>query len=159
MKKILLLIITPLVLMSSCGEKELSMTATDIADIIEKSVPLEEGYYNPSEQYFAYYFKDMSGNALNVSDFIICRSKSQSSENEFGIIVAESGNVNEVKKACERYIEIKREAYLEAKASYSPDEYDKYEDASVYVYGNTVIYLILTPNDAKSVLNAINDVS
>lgn len=159
MKKILLLIIASLMLFSSCGEKELSMTANEMAEIIEKSVPIKEGYYNPSEQYFSYYFKDTSGNALNVSDFIICRSKSQSSENEFGIIVAKSGNVNEIKKSCERYLEIKREAYLEAKASYSPDEYEKYRDAGVYVYGNTVIYLILTKNDAELVLNLLNDVN
>ena len=133
----------------SCTHQSLEISKEEIAEAVKSSVPLDDGYYQASEQYFKYYFKDDSGNALVVSDWDIYRSNSQSSENEFGIIIAADGDVNKVKSACENYIKTQRESYLEAKAAYSPEEYEKYRDAKIEVYGNTVVYFIMTKEDSE----------
>ena len=133
----------------SCAGKSLELSNEEIANEIKSAVPLDEGYYQASEKYFAYYFKDDKGNSLKVSDWAIYRSNSQSSENEFGIITTRVNNVDSIKSACQNYIETRRKAYLEAKAAYSPEEYEKYRDAKVEVYGNTVVYFIMTKEDSE----------
>ena len=49
-----------------------------------------------------------------------------------------------------------RETYLEAKAAYTPEEYEKYENAKIKVYGNTVIYFIMTKEDSSSAIEKID---
>ena len=140
----------------ACTQESIDLSIDEIASEIESAVPLEDGYHKVSEQYFSYYFKDDNGNTLNVSDWVIYKSSSQSSENEFGILSASSNNVSTVKSACENYIEKQRETYLEAKAAYTPEEYEKYANAKIKVYGNTVIYFIMTKEDSSSAIEKID---
>lgn len=153
----ILTVLSILLIFPSCSEKSLELSIDEIAKEIEAVIPLESGYYGASEQYFTYYFKDNDGNSLKVHDWAVYRSSSQSSENEFGIITAENGEVSAVKSACEKYIETQRESYLESKAAYSPQEYEKYRDAKIQVYGNTVIYFIMTKEDSELAINKIEN--
>ena len=103
-----------------------------------------------SEAYFNYYF-----DAEGVIDWSVVRSKSQSSENEIGILVSEPDKVGTVQKCCMEYIDEQRSSYLEAKAAYTPEEYEKYRDAEVLVYGNCVVYFILGSEDRAAAISAV----
>lgn len=133
---------------STTAPASASVSIQDLATEIESAVPLPDGYYRVSNAYFNYYFPDVT-----ADEWVICRSSSQSSENEFGIISA-SGNAAQVKSACENYLKAQLDSYMASKASYSPSEYEKYRDASVKVFGNYVIYAIMTMSDQKSAFSS-----
>jgi hypothetical protein len=151
----------------SCSSEASGTKATvdELATLISSSVSLDEGYYSASESYCKYYFKDKDGRSLlgeiiGEENWTVQKSKSQSSENEFGIFIANDKNISDVKNACENYIETRKKSYLESKASYSPDEYEKFRDAEVFVSENYVIYLIMKKSDiniAKDSLSKLLD--
>ena len=161
MKRLIFLVLFPTLLsimLFSCSEKEPSLSADDISKKIESAVELDEGYHSVNEKYFDYYFK-YNGDSIrsDTNEFVIRVSNSQSSENEFGVIKATSGKAQSVENACREYLDERKNAYLDAKASYSPDEYEKYANAKVIRVGNTVIYFILSESDAKKAESAISD--
>ncbi len=147
--------------LSSCSESvAIDMTASELTDAATTAVPLSSGYYQPSDAYFNYYFSEDGHNITAdslVLDWSIMKSSSQASENEIGVLVAKDGCIEQVKEVCREYLEERREAYLEAKASYSPGEYEKYRDAEYFTQGNYVIYMILDSPDRLAVRSAIED--
>ena len=140
----------------SCTNKNgnIAVSVSELSTAIASAVPLDEGYYSASDSYCKYYFKDENGNALlgdlvSLKNWTVQKSKSQSSENEFGVFITEQKNVETVKSACEKYIETRKNAYMESKAAYSPEEYEKFRDAEVFVYENCVIYFIMKNSDVN----------
>lgn len=145
-----ILILIWLSAVSCSNTQKTDKSADELMSAVLAAVPLEAGYYTVSEAYFDYYF-----DAEGVLDWSVVRSKSQSSENEIGVLVAESGRLEEVRSRCSQYLEEQRIAYLEAKAAYTPEEYEKYRDAEVLVYGNCVVYFILGNKDRASAISAV----
>ena len=147
----------------SNGNNVISVSVTEISMAISAAVPLDEGYYSASDSYCKYYFKDENGGALlgnivGAENWTVQKSKSQSSENEFGIFITDKKSVSTVKSVCEKYIETRKNAYMDAKAAYSPDEYEKFRDAEVFVSENYVMYFIMTKSDvtiAKKSVSAL----
>ncbi len=139
------------------------ISVSSVSTAISSAVPLEGGYYSASDSYCKYYFKDddgsaIVGNTVNTENWTVQKSKSQSSENEFGIFITDKKSVGEVKSVCEKYIEIRKNAYMDAKAAYSPEEYEKFRDAEVFVSGSCVIYFIMKKSDiniAKKSVSAL----
>ena len=161
MKKLKISLIIPICIaltFCSCSDTDISFSASEITDAFENAVKLDEGYHSASDKYFDYYFKlDGSSIRNDVSEFAIRCSNSQSSENEFGVIKALRGKVQNVESACKRYLEARKNAYLDAKAAYSPDEYEKYSNAKIIRNGDTVIYFILSLQDAEKAEKALNE--
>ena len=161
MKRLIFLALFPaffLLTLYSCSSQSQYSSADDISSTIESVVALEEGYHSVSEKYFNYYFKDNGNSILNVTnEFVIRVSNSQSSENEFGVIVASKGKVKSIENACREYLELRKNAYLDAKASYSPDEYEKYAEAKIIRRGDTIIYFILSASDVKKAESALSE--
>lgn len=161
MKKLKFLVLFPVcfaITFFSCKDQNVTASATDIADTVESVIFLEEGYHSVTDKYFDYYFKD-NGNSVrgDVVEFIIRASNSQSSENEFGVIKAANGKAQNVENACRNYLESRKAAYLDAKAAYSPDEYEKYKDARIIRFGDTIVYFILSAKDAKKAESSLNE--
>ncbi len=146
----------------ACSEPyKIDKTAAELSESVISAVPLPSGYYKPSDAYFEYYFSEQDENVdINslVSDWCIMKSSSQSSENEIGVLIAKDGCLEQVKEACLEYLDERREAYLESKAAYSPEEYEKYRDAEQLVRGNCVFYLILDSDDCTIAKKAIDTV-
>ena len=135
----------------SCSTpKATDKSAAALMEATVGAVPLDAGYYAVSDAYFNYYFE-----SDGVLEWSVVRSKSQSSENEIGIVIAEPGRVGEVERSCREYLEEQRRAYLEAKAAYTPEEYEKYRDAEVLVYGNCVVYFILGTEERAAAISAV----
>ena len=140
----------------SCANNSepVSVSISELSSAISSAVPLDEGYYSASDSYFKYYFKDDNGNTLlnsvvDTEKWVVRKSKSQASENEFGIFITEKKNIGTVKSVCEKYIETRKNAYMEAKSAYSPEEYEKFRDAEVFVSKNCVIYFIMKKSDVN----------
>ena len=135
----------------SCSRMQVTeKSSAELMNAALEAVRLDGGYYTVSEAYFNYYF-----DAEGVIDWNVVRSKSQSSENEIGILVSEPDKVGTVQKCCMEYIDEQRSSYLEAKAAYTPEEYEKYRDAEVLVYGNCVVYFILGSEDRAAAISAV----
>ena len=139
----------------SNGNEGISVSVTELSEAISSAAPLDEGYYSASDSYCKYYFKDenggtLLGNIVGTENWTVQKSKSQSSENEFGIFITDKKSVSTVKLVCEKYIETRRKAYMDAKAAYSPEEYEKFRDAEVFVTENYVIYLIMKKSDVNA---------
>ena len=108
-----------LVLSVSCTNEKsnASVSVSGLSASISSAVPLNEGYYSASDSYCKYYFRDENGtalldNAVTSENWSIQKSKSQSSENEFGIFITDQKNVGAVKVACKKYIETRKNAYM-----------------------------------------------
>ncbi len=160
MKILELLLIAVLLLgLVSCSDTvNVSKSADELTESVILSVPLPSGYYKPSDSYFEYCFSEADESidiTALVSDWSIMKSSSQSSENEVGVLIARDGCLQRVKEACLEYLEDRQAAYLEAKASYSPGEYEKYRDAECFVYGSCVFYLILGADDRAAAKRSI----
>ena len=135
------------------------INVAEVADVIESRVPLESGYYSASDDYFDYYFKQNGESIKSIcANWTVRCSNSQSSENEFGIIKAQAGKEKDVEAACKQYIESRRNAYLDAKAAYSPSEYEKYANAKVLLYEDIIVYFILSSADVKIAESAFKEI-
>ena len=113
---------------NSCAKtKSINLNADELSSKIEECIKLDSGYYSVSEKYFDYYFK-VGGQSIrdSVLEWTVRCANTQSSENEFGIIKATAKSVKEAELACQSYIEKRKAAYLDAKAAYSPEDYEKY---------------------------------
>lgn len=133
----------------SCSNAVQTVSVHDVSEKIKETVPLENGYYEASTAYFDYFFPD-----VNVEEWIICRSSSQDSENEFGILKVKK-DVSQALSACENYLDEQLKSYIDSKASYSPKEYEKFRDATVRQFGNYIVYTIMTKNDSGKVFDAV----
>ena len=153
------------VFFASCADQSVKspVSVTELSLAISSAVPLDDGYYTASESYCKYYFRDESGTSLlggivGPENFTVQKSKSQSSENEFGIFITDFQKTKALKSICEKYIETRKKAYMEAKAAYSPEEFEKFRDAEVFVYDVYVIYFIMNRSDiniAKKSVSAL----
>ena len=151
------------VLFASCANEKAnaSVSVSELSVAISSAVPLDEGYYSASDSYCKYYFKDengttLFGNSFAADTWTVQKSKSQSSENEFGIFITDQKNIYTVKSACEKYIETRKNAYMESKAAYSPEEYEKFRDAEVLASKNCVIYFIMNKADVNIAKEAVS---
>lgn len=154
---IILSVCVAALLFCSCDtQKSPEKSILELADVIESHAPLDAGYYSASERYFDYYFK-VDGESIknDVTEWTVRCSNSPSSENEFGILKAAKGKAHTVERACNEYIESRKSAYLDAKAAYSSEEYEKYDSARVLVVGDTVIYIILSAKEGDAVAKAL----
>lgn len=77
---------------------------------------------------------------------------------EFGIFHVRDGNASAMETLLrERYLAPCYEKNRDFYNSYIPNETAKLRDAEVKVYGNYVVYAIMSPSDRHTVFNAVRD--
>lgn len=139
--------------LSSCGKTKYrdDVEISKIADTITSKVPLEDGYYAVDSDYITFYFE---GAESLISDHRIMMSTETSNINQFGVFHVKPGNAEAMKKLCESYIATMRDRWGTS-AMYIPAELTKLDNAEVRIYGNYVIYLMMTPSDKTTVFAAV----
>lgn len=151
----LLLSLALLTALASCGggaEYRDDISVTAVGDAVKAAVPISDGYYAADSDYLGFYFK---GAEEIIDSHTVEFSAASTNINQFGIFHVKDGKVADMKALCESYIATMKERWV-AQANYIASEHPKMENAEVRVFGNYVVYVMLTPSDKATVFNAID---
>ena len=144
--------------MSACSTYRDDVAVNDLTNAVLTSVSTLDGYVAADTDYIALEFANPDAISANVSEWMICASKSSQTVDEFGIFhVKEGGDVAAVRSEIQDYLnamQVKLAVYLE---TYDPAEKDKLYNTQVYSVGNYVIYTMLSEQDTTAAQNAFKD--
>ena len=142
--------------LTACTSYRNDVAVTDLTSSVLEVVSTYDGFVAADADYISLEFANPSVIESNVSEWTICASKSQITVDEFGIfLVKNGGDVNAVKAEVETYVQmlqVKMEAFLEM---YDPAEKTKLENAQVFVFGDYVVFTMLTDADTTAATGAI----
>jgi hypothetical protein len=142
--------------LTSCGGDKTAykndVTVGTVCDTIEATVPAADGYYSSDSDYLGFYFE---GADLLIDGYDIRFARASTNINEFGVFKANDGQAAALKTLCESYLSLKMDRWV-AQADYIESEHPKMENAEVRVYGNYVVYTILTKSDKTAAFTAID---
>ena len=142
---------------TACGNSYRNdVPVVDVTSAVLNAVSTEGGFTAADADYVSLEFAKPDTISANVQEWMICASTSSQTVDEFGIFrVKDGGDVNAVKAEVETYVQalqVKLEVFLEM---YDPAEKAKLENAQVFVYGNYVVFTMLTDADTTAATNAI----
>lgn len=142
--------------LTACSSYRNDVPVNDLTNAVLNAVSTQGGFTAADADYVSLEFAAPDTITANVSEWIICASTSQSTVDEFGIFrVGDGGDANAVKAEVQAYVDalqVKLEVFLEA---YDPAEKPKLENAQVFVFGDYVVFTMLTEADTTAATNAI----
>ena len=125
------------------------LPAEEVTKAITKEIPAESGYRPQGSDFMQLYLKDA---VPAVFDYSIVSAIAADDYAEIGVLfVKKHEDVATVEAAVTSYLDYFRETYTPQAQQYDPTELQKIEDATCRVYGNYVVYTILTEEDLKTV--------
>ena len=132
------------------------VAVNDLTSAVLNAVSTPGGFTAADSDYVDLEFTKPDVISANVVQWSICASTSSSTVDEFGIFrVKEGGDVGAVKAEVSDYVQsmqVKLEVYLDM---YDPAEKTKLENAQVFVYGNYVVFTMLSEGDTTALTSAI----
>ena len=151
-----LILLSSLVLSSCSGSKsyKTDVAVSTLSDAAKKQIEISGGYMTTDPDYIEF---NLEGLPTPKEFEIFMASNSSANKNEVGIFPYENTTDAENAKAVvKKYLVAKDESY-KAAIDYTPNEYPKIENAKVVVFGNYVVYTILTVDDSEKVTSAIEN--
>ncbi len=150
------LAVTMVLAFASCSKKieyKNDVAVTTLADSVKKTIPLNDGYITADTDYIEFNFKDMPSPDESV---ILMAANSSSNINEIGIFKANGYGAKgeNILKSAEQYIKTKAENSRAFVESYAPAECKKLDEAQCKVFGDYIVYTVLTKEDASKVFDA-----
>ena len=144
--------------LAACGAKgdtyRDDVSVGTLSDAIEAKIPVTGGYIFSEADFLTYYF---NGNTA-IDAFAIASSAESSDVNEYGILhVNDPAQVQEVAEMAEVYLSNQRDFLSTFVNTYNAAEMAKLEAMRVEVYGNYVIFTILSEADTATVFAAAED--
>ena len=131
------------VLDADTGDKDTSVTASDIAGKILEEIPIASAFEKKKET-LADYFDDLDVDDIEDFNFTICASGAY--PDEIGIFRFESAeDAEEAVPVMKARLQYQKDMYKD----YTPDEYYKLEDAVISQNGKWVWYLV-TANNSRA---------
>lgn len=150
-----LLLILPLAF-TACSSYRSDVAVNDLVTPVLETVSTQGGFVAADADHVSLEFETPATIDSNVSEWMICASTSPNTVDEFGIFrVKDGGDVGAVKSEVEKYLQslqVELEVYLD---SYDPAEKPKLENAQVFVFGNYVVYTMLTEADTTAATDAV----
>ena len=153
MKKTVLFSITLLLCLSlsACGKKPKyrdTVPCETLTGICEEIAVADGGYARYENSYLDYFFE-----STTLPDhYSLIYSVASADINEIGIFhVPDTESIDKMRSLCEAYLTDMRETQSAFIESYAPRELIKLTNASVHIYGNYVVYLILDEADTKAI--------
>lgn len=142
-------------LLSSCQKNakenyQTNLSADELANTAEESLP-DIFYLEADEDYLEEYLTIPP----SVKDFTVRFAGDGNHLDEFGIWIVEDGTQKENADLIRHYFSDSLTRNRTFYDSYIPEETPKLRDAEVKIYGNTVVYAILSPADRKTFFSAI----
>ena len=142
---------------TACGNTYRNdVPVNDLTSAVLNAVSTEGGFTAADADYVSLEFTTPATISANVQEWTICASTSSQTVDEFGIFrVKDGGDVNAVKAEVQTYVQalqVKLEVFLEM---YDPAEKSKLENAQVFVFGDYVVFTMLTDADTTAATNAV----
>ena len=156
MKRYFLILLLIVMLLSSCSQKEKNyaddVPCSELADSVEEQIPVDFGYETFGREHLRYYFEDTKRH-----DDVCLRYTVRSEDiGEFGIFHAPDAEAREeLQDLCEDYLEELREEKSAFIESYAPEEVPKLTDAEVRVFGNYVVFAILSESERTLLFDTV----
>ena len=142
--------------LSACSSYRSDVAVSDLSSAVLGAVSTQGGFTATDADYVSLEFTAPDVITANVQEWMICATTSSQTVDEFGIFrVKDGGDVNAVKAEVENYVQalqVKLEVFLEM---YDPAEKTKLENAQVFVYGNYVVFTMLTDADTTAATGAV----
>ena len=151
----ILVVIFSAMALTACGGADYrdDVSVNTIAATIQEKIPVPDGYYGPDSDYLSFYFEGTEG---IVTEYVIQFSATSTNINQFGIFHVKDGEAESMKAICESYIETMNKRWI-AQANYIASEHPKMEGAEVRIFGNYVVYTMLTEADKAVAFSAVED--
>ena len=126
-------------------------TSKEVAEIIKGAITSDTGYREADSDYLDF---NISGASELCTDHVIIFSEKDTNIDEFAVLHAkDDASAKTLKEMCESYLEKKNSAW---NSDYLPEEAPKLRNAQVYVFGNYVVYLILSSSNCEHAKTAID---
>jgi hypothetical protein len=146
----LLVLLCAVFLLTACGEEEKykkEINAKEIAETLSEKTPTESVWIDEDQKFIEEYVTFPE----NVKESHVYYAQNTNDLDEFGIFEVEEGKAQEVRKQLlSGYLKKRYNENLEWYNSYMPTETPKLRDAEVRVYGDCVVYAILSPENRKA---------
>ncbi len=157
MKKLIctLLALTLLLSLAACNQKRYSENTSleTLGNTAIEALALEQDYTVGESGYLDDFFLVPS----YVTESRILMSSNGNDINEIGIYHVSEGNAEAMKNILNKYLVDSLQAYEDWYNSYIPQELPKLVDAEVKVFGNYVVYAILSETDRTAAFDAIEN--
>ena len=135
------------------GDWRNDVAVSSISAAIGAKIPVPDGYYSPDSDYLEFYFE---GADAIVDEYTIQMSATSTNINQFGIFRVKDGEAENMKAICESYIETSKARWV-AQANYIASEHPKMEGAEIRVFGNYVVYTMLTTADKATAFATVEE--
>lgn len=123
-----------------------------ISESVTAKIPVDGGYDFSDADFLTYYFE---GNTA-IDDFVIAASSASSDVNEYGILhVNDIEQIAEVEKMAQVYLSNQRDFLSTFVNTYNAAEMAKLESMQVRVFGNYVVFTILSKADTEAVMSLV----
>ena len=141
----------------ACGGKSAyrdDVSVESLSATVEALIPAEGGYDLSGEDFLKYYF-DFDGDHT-IDQYVIAASAASSDVNEYGILhVSDPKQVETVAELAEVYLSNQRNFLSTFLNTYNAAEMAKLESMEVRVFGNYIVYTILSVEDTAAVMGAV----
>ncbi|MBO7176609.1 MAG: DUF4358 domain-containing protein [Clostridia bacterium] len=128
------------------------VSAAAISESITAKIPVDGGYDFSDADFLTYYFE---GNTA-IDDFVIAASSASSDVNEYGILhVNDIEKVAEIDELAQVYLSNQRDFLSTFVNTYNAAEMAKLESMQVRVFGNYVVFTILSEADTETVMSLV----
>ena len=130
------------------------VSVDELSAAVQALIPVEGGYDMSGEDFLKYYFD--FDHRHTIDGFAIASSSASTDVNEYGIIhLSDPEQVAQIEEMAQVYVENQRDFLSTFLNTYNEAEMAKLEEMQVRVFGNYVVYTILSANDTAAVMNAI----
>ena len=146
MKRILILLICPLLLLSSCQKKSYrnDLSAEMLVTLCSEQLSIEDPVLSGSDA-----FPDLSQADSQTSDVFVCYAGDGNCIDEFGVFKTDADKVKAVRSYLQTYLSDTLEKNRAFYDSYIPLETPKLRNAEVRIFGSYVAYAILSEDSKK----------
>ena len=149
-KKVICIAFVVLALLTTAcakGEYKKDIDIDDVAESLTKKIPTESVWIDEDEGFIEEYIKLPE----YVKGSHIYYAQNTNDLDEFGIFEVEEGKANAVRfMLTQGYLQKRYTENLEWYNSYMPAETPKLRDAEVRVFGNCVVYAVLSQENRKA---------
>ena len=124
------------------GEYKKDVDTKEIADALSQTTPTESAWIDEDQNFIEEY--------IDIPDYVkessVYYAQNTNDLDEFGILLAEEGKEGAVRSLLTQgYLKKRYDENREWYDSYMPTETPKLRDAEVRIYGNCVVYAVLSP--------------
>jgi hypothetical protein len=126
-------------------------TSKELAEIIKGAIVSDTGYREADSDYLDF---NISCASELCTDYVVVFSEKDTNIEEFAVLrPKDASSAKELKEMCESYLEKANAAWND---DYLPEEAPKLRNAQTYVFGNYVVYLILSNSNCENAKTAID---